>query len=227
LNSDTPLPSDIPAPEEQGDQVIEVEMSADQATPKSGLLGSGYLRAGIGGVILMTAGFSVTFTGAFGLLGGAKAESGIAVIEPGNDPDRDETPAQTFEQMPHERLHPEEVASVAPAPITDHFGEISRRDTLVFYRTTSLAVTLPSETGPRVITLSVGLRTNEASAELLMNRGDTIKRLLTNSVQAVEYDKHPQWALPGLICANLESRLIAEYPDARIKDVLLHTFAVS
>lgn len=215
-----------PTPEAVPERESETESESPSA---KGLLGSVYLRAGLGGTVLMAGAFAITFTGAFGLIGGAGAEIVDVEAQAGPGEDIDAKQVLTFEQMPHERFNPEEEADldVTPAPVSERFGQISRRDGYVYYSTERVAISLPSETGLREITLSIGLQTSELSAEQLLRGGETIKGKLKAAVQSIKFDETPQWAMPGLICADLETQLRGAYPEAQIKDVLIRSFEIS
>ena len=213
-------------PEAEPERASETESEAASA---KGLLSSVYLRAGLGGAVLMSGAFAITFTGAFGLIGGAGAEIVDVEAQTGSDEGIGAEHVLTFEQMPHERFSPEDEADldVTPAPVSERFGQISRRDGYVYYSTERVAISLPSETGLREITLSIGLQTSELSAAQLLREGETIKGKLKAAVQSIKFAETPQWAMPGLICADLETQLRGAYPEAQIKDVLIRSFEIS
>lgn len=217
-----------PEPEVSPDSELESESERDSASAKR-LFSSVYIRAGVGGAALMAGAFAITFTGAFGLIGGAKAEIVEVETKPDSGDSLETEVTLTFEQMPHERFNPEDEAEpdLSPAPVSERFGQISRQDGKVYYSTERIAISLPSESGLREITLSIGLQTNEPSADQLLRGGETIKGKLKMAVQSIEFDETPQWALPGLICADLEAQLRVAYPEALIKDVLIRYFEIS
>lgn len=113
-------------------------------------------------------------------------------------------------------------------PLSSRFGGIEKIENGgAYYHTAPASVSIRSSVQGRTLTLSLGILTDEASAETLWANGDKINLLLIEAVNAIDFGPYDDWAIPGLICAELEKRIKETYPETVVKAVLIRDFQMS
>ncbi|MEM9573436.1 MAG: hypothetical protein AAF996_18375 [Pseudomonadota bacterium] len=104
------------------------------------------------------------------------------------------------------------------------YGEITYTDTGAIYHTSPTNVPLLIDGESRDLTLSLGILADRASAELLKDEGLTVNLLTIEAAQSVDFGPFLDWEIPGLITKDLRARLQAEFPDAKIRAIMIRDF---
>lgn len=242
-------PQAVAAPSEiEGIDVDDALVSGDDETLADAPKGIvGHLKSPIGmiaiGVIVVLLG-GVGFLFGFGVIGGDG--------KPQLDPTAEVSTAEVSTALPEgseamDQADPvtetEEFASTEDVPTSTEraldgvdqsdtpedvkaltYGEITYTDTGAVYHTSPTSVPLLIDGESRDLTLSLGILADRASAKLLKDEGLTVNLLTIEAAQSVDFGPFLDWQIPGLITKDLRARLEAEFPDAKIRAIMIRDF---
>lgn len=218
-------------------EVEEEETGEGGATGPLALLKSPLVLGGIGAVVLLSVAAAVLIgTGTVQMFGSPQLDnksqlSGDQVVETedGATLAEKDQPIEKGKTADDAAQYARSLPQAAPRKIVDTlpaagYGQISYSGDSAIYHTspTTISVQLGDARGELIV--SLGILTDNESAELLWREGLTVNLILIESAQGVDYGPFREWEIPGLISQDVKGRIEAAIPDAAIRAIMIRDF---
>ncbi len=110
---------------------------------------------------------------------------------------------------------------------SSEYGSITFSNEGAVYHTVPTTVKLKANGGRTQLTLSVGIVTDVASAETLLEHGLLVNLIKIEAAEALELGPYLDWQIPGLVTKDIKRRLEASYPELKIRGIMIRDFQLS
>lgn len=107
------------------------------------------------------------------------------------------------------------------------YGSITFANDGAVYHTVPTTVRLKANGGRTQLTLSVGIVTDAASAQSLLENGLSVNLITIAAAEALELGPYLDWQIPGLVTKDIKTRLEMAYPEMNIRGIMIRDFRLA
>lgn len=106
------------------------------------------------------------------------------------------------------------------------YGRITYSQDSAIYETAASSIDTGVEPGraKHEITLSLGIVTDAASAQLLLEEGLAVSLMKVEVIQGLEFGPLRDWEIPGMITGALKLRIEDDFPNVVVRAVIIRDF---
>lgn len=225
-------PQAIPAQLELSDRETEHEDAALEAAASAGLV------ARILGVVKSPIGMGVCGLLVLLIIAGALLGSGVLQVfgkAPSVETDvlasESEMVSEALVEQPELESEADAVETVEVEAPEDKFaseyGSITFSNDGAVYHTVPTTVQLQANGGRAQLTLSVGIVTDAASAQSLLDNGLSVNLIKIEAAETLDLGPYLDWQIPGLVTKDIKRRLEIAYPELNIRGIMIRDFRIT